>query len=166
MNALQSVGLTICYTCAAISILSVLIPQKRTRRIMNFVIGIFFIGTLITAVSSGFESFDFDTSSVQSIEIPDYTEEDYTAAVAQMTADNATAAIRDLLYNEGIEADDIQLTLKISDEGRISVVRAVIYISEAYRDREADVESIIYRNLSKEPEIYVTGEEARRVAER
>lgn len=160
MSELQSVSLTICYTCIAVSILSVLIPQKRTRRVMGFVIGVFFIGTLVSAFISQIEDTKWNLPDIQEIEVPTYTEEDYTNAVAQLTADNVRDTLNELLTNEGINAQDIRLTMKISDEGRISVVRAVIYISESDRDRIADVESIVYRNLSKEPEIYVTGEEA------
>ena len=160
MSGLQSVSLTICYTCIAISIISVLIPQKRTRRVMGFVIGVFFIGTLVSAFTAEIESAEWSLPDTEQIDIPTYTEEDYTNAVAQLTADNVTDTLDELLMNEGIKAEDIRLTMKISDEGRISVVRAVIYISESDRDRAADVESIVYRNLSKEPEIYVTGEEA------
>ncbi|MBQ9679899.1 MAG: hypothetical protein IJV48_04345 [Ruminococcus sp.] len=160
MKGLQSIGITICFTCAAVSILSVLIPQKRTGKIMTFVIGVFFLGTVVSAVITQIGEIDLSIPDTQNIQIPTYSEDDYNNTIAQMTADNVTASLNDLLMNEGIQADDIKLTLKISDEGRISVVRAVIYINEVYRSREADIESIIYRNVSKEPEIYVTGEEA------
>ena len=159
MSALQSVCLTLCYTCVAVSIISVLIPQKRTRRVMGFVIGLFFISTVVTAVSARTENIVFPEKDLTEITIPEYDEADYDHAAAQLTADNLTQALDELLQNEGIRADDIHLTLKISDEGRISVARAVIYISEEYRSRTSDIESIIYRNLAKEPEIYVNGEE-------
>ena len=73
--------------------------------------------------------------------------------------------MNELLKNEGIFAEDIQLTLKISDEGRISVKRAVIYINEADRDRTEKIESVVYRNIAKEPEVYVAGETSQQMAE-
>lgn len=160
MRGIQSIGITICFTCAAISILSVLIPQKRTGKILNFVIGVFFIGTVVSAVFAQIGEIYLTVPNTQNVQIPTYSEDDYNNTVAQMTADNVTSSLNELLINEGIHADDIKLTLKISDEGRISVVRAVIYINEVYRSRVTDIESIVYRNVSKEPEIYVTGEEA------
>ena len=160
MRGIQSIGITICFTCAAVSILSVLIPQKRTSKILSFVIGVFFIGTVVSAVITQIGEIDLTVPDMQDIQIPTYSEDDFNNTVAQMTADNVTASLNELLVNEGIQADDIKLTLKISDEGRISVVRAVIYINEVYRSRVTDIESIVYRNVSKEPEIYVTGEEA------
>lgn len=165
MSALQSVSLTLCYTCVAVSIITVLIPQKRTRRIMGFVVGLFFISTFITAAAAQLDDIDLDIPTSDEVSVPTYSEDDYQQTVAQMTADNLTKALDELLRNEGITPDDIRLTLKISDEGRISVVRAVIYISETNRAKTSRIESIVYRNIAKEPEIYVTGQETQPVAE-
>ena len=158
MEGLQNIGVSLCVACVAISMLSVLIPQKRTRQIMSFVIGLFFISTIITAFSS--QAWEFNGVAPEEIQSPkEYNEADFQNAVAQQSADNVTEAVKTLLENEGIFAEDIQITLKISDEGRISVVRAVIYISETDLNRKEEVKSIVYRNISKEPEIYVTGQE-------
>ena len=159
MSGLQTVCVTLCYTCIAVSIISLLVPQKRTRRVMGFVIGLFFISTMTSAVAEQVDQIQLSDIEQEEITIPEYSEEDFDNEIAQMTADNLTSALNELLLNEGIQASDIQLTLKISDKGRISVVRAVIYINEADRSRTSDIRSIIYRNIAKEPEIYVDGEE-------
>ena len=159
MSGLQTVCVTLCYTCIAVSIISLLVPQKRTRRVMGFVIGLFFISTMTSAVAEQVGQIQLSEIEQEEITIPEYSEEDFDNEIAQMTADNLTSALNELLLNEGIQAQDIQLTLKISDKGRISVVRAVIYINEADRSRTSDIRSIIYRNIAKEPEIYVGGEE-------
>ncbi len=159
MSGLQTVCVTLCYTCIAVSIISLLVPQKRTRRVMGFVIGLFFISTMTSAVAEQVGQIQLSEIEQEEITIPEYSEEDFDNEIAQMTADNLTSALNELLLNEGIQAQDIQLTLKISDKGRISVVRAVIYINEADRSRTSDIRSIIYRNIAKEPEIYVDGQE-------
>ncbi len=160
MSGIQAICMTQCYTCVVISMITVLIPQKRTRRVMSFVVGLFFISTFITAASAQLSAIDLMTPDINEIPIPTYEETDPQDAVAQMTADHLTQALNELLNNEGIFPRDIRLTLKISDEGRISVVRADIYISEKDKDKTPEIKSIIYRNISKEPEIHVTGEEA------
>ena len=159
MSGLQTVCVTLCYTCIAVSIISLLVPQKRTRRVMGFVIGLFFISTMTSAVAEQVGQIQLSEIEQEEITIPEYSEEDFDNEIAQMTADNLTSALNELLLNEGIQAQDVQLTLKISDKGRISVVRAVIYINEADRSKTSDIRSIIYRNIAKEPEIYVDGEE-------
>ncbi len=166
MSGIQTICMTLCYTCVAVSMITVLIPQKRTRRVMSFVVGLFFISTFITAMSAQINAIDMRTPDINEIPIPTYEETDPQDAVAQMTADHLTQALNELLNNEGIFPRDIRLTLKISDEGRISVVRADIYISEKDRGKTPEIKSIVYRNISKEPEIHVTGEEAQQMAER
>lgn len=164
MNGINGIGLSVCCVCVAVGILSVLVPQKRTRRIMSFVIGVFFICAVVTAFSVQVKEIELPALT-EHVELPTYSEKDYNDAVAQMTADNLRDALNDLLMNEGIAVNDLQLTLKISDKGRISVERAVIYISETDQARKQDIENIIYRNISKEPEIYVTGQKVQRMAE-
>lgn len=165
MNGLKTVSITLCFTCVAVSMITVLIPQKRTRRVMNFVVGLFFISTFITAVSAQVSDIDLRTPDVNEIPIPTYSEKDSQDTVAQMTADNLTQALKELLNNEGIYPENIRLTLKTSDEGRISVERAVIYISKTDMGQSVKIKSIVYRNISKEPEVYVTGDEARQMVE-
>ena len=158
MSELQQISVTLCVTCVAVSMLSFLAPQKRTRRVMGFVIGLFFISTMASAVAAKIDDLNLSDPVTSEISVPTYSEADYNREIAQMTADNVTDALNELLLNEGIAADDIQLTLKISDKGRISVSRAVIYISEDYQNRIAEIESIVYRNIAKEPEVYVNGQ--------
>lgn len=165
MSVVKSVSMTLCCTCVAVSMITVLIPQKRTRRVMSFVVGLFFISTFITAVSAQVSEFDDNLFAFGEIPVPTYHEQDPQGTLAQMTADELTSALNELLNNEGVYPNDIQLALKISDEGRISVVRAVIYISEKDTDKKTAIKSIVYRNISKEPEIHVTEEETRQVVE-
>ena len=166
MSTLSGIGVTICYICVAVSIISVMIPQKRTRKIMSFVIGLFLIASILTAVTQASKEFKVELPHItEDADAPVHSEDEYTDTVAQMTADNLTRSMKELLQNEGIAVNDIRLTLKISEEGRISVVRAVIYIDEAFENRKGDIESIIYRNLSKEPEIYVQGQETHTAVE-
>ena len=158
MSGIQAICMTLCYTCVAVSMITVLIPQKRTRRVMSFVVGLFFISTFITAASAQLSAIDLMTPDINEIPIPTYEETDPQDAVAQMTADHLTQALNELLNNEGIFPRDIRLTLKISDEGRIYASRAVIYISREYEHRVNDIKSIIYGNISKEPEVYIDGQ--------
>ena len=158
MSAISGLGVTVGCVCAAVGILSVLIPQKRTGRLMSFVIGVFFIGSLLSAVITGIQDIgDIDTGGYE-LNIPDHSEEEYRDTVAQAAADRLIQVLNELLKNEGIQAQDIRLTLKISDEGRIYASRAVIYISREYEHRVNDIKSIVYRNISKEPEVYIDGQ--------
>ena len=159
MSALSSIGYLMCAVSIAAAVLSSLVPQKRTRKLLSFVLGLFMLSAAAGAVISGTESGDLKLPEFSAEDIPAYSEDDMNDAVAQKTADNLVSALNELLLNEGIQADDIKLDLKITDEGRIYVSRVIIYINEAGAGSAAKIRSIVYGNLSKEPEIYVSGEE-------
>ena len=160
MSGMMRIGITAAYISISVTILSTLIPQKRTRRVMSFVIALFFIAGLLHGIASALPELRLQADETRELTIPRFSDKDYNDAVGRQTADMIVASLDELLQNEGIAADDINLTLKISDEGRISVSRVVIYINEKLAGRVADVESIIYRNVSKEPDIYVAGKKA------
>ena len=162
MNALASFTLLLCGVGVGVSMLSVLVPQKRTRRILGFVMGLFLLVSVIRAVRIGLSEIHFDALFDDAQTLPAWNEADYNSEVAQYTADALVEVTDELLREEGIIADDIRLSVKISSGGRIYADRIVIYMNEAYRSRKGDIEAVIYRNLSKEPIIYVNGQEAQR----
>lgn len=165
MSGLSSLGTVICVICVAAAILSSLIPQKRTRRVLTFVIGLFLLSSLFGCIMTSVKDAQQLKPALHAGEIPSYSEKDMERAVIQRTADNLTHTLDELLRNEGIEARNIELTLKISDDGGIYASRVVIYIDEKNADRETQIERIVYGNLSKEPEIYVAGEELQGLAQ-
>ena len=158
MNVLSQLALTLCYLSVAVTVMSLFVPQKRTRKIFCFVIGLFVIASIVLGVRNLTISEDIDLSDLNTAQMPEYSESDYNDMILRRTADNLVKATDEILRSEGIEAEDIRLSLKISDEGRIYVDRAVIYISEDDLLRRQEIKSIISRNLSKEPLVYVQKE--------
>ena len=157
MTALSDLALTFCYLSVAVTVLSLFLPQKRTRKIFGFVIGLFVICSLISSVIHS--PFDFEKLEIEDVTLKQTDNEAYNNAVKQAAADNLVASLDELLRSEGIEARDICLSLKISDKGRIYIEDVVIYISEEDLARKNDVTRIIQANLSKEPQVYVEKEE-------
>lgn len=158
MSMIAGLSLTLCYVSVAVTIISLFLPQKRTRKIFSFVIGIFMVCSLIYCVSNTSIQLSNNADNIDDYPVPEYSEEAYNAQIMQATVENLVEATDEILRAEGIEARDIQISLKISEAGRIYIEDAVIYISEADFPRIRDVESIVYRNLSKEPRVYVEKE--------
>ena len=158
MNGLTSLAVGLCYLFAGVAVFTALAPQKRTGRIFSFVIGLFIIVSLISAVGKFLEETDLSFDTISDIDIEaDFSERDYIDAVAEKTVDDLVEVTNELLIDEGIFADDIRINIKISDNGRIYIDRVDIYINEDNIVRKEDIKSIVYRNLSKEPYIYVKG---------
>lgn len=161
MSGLYLLSTAVCCICVGVATLQTLIPQKRTRRVMSLAIGLFFLSSLLTCIATQSETLRLSFPQEAMQELPAVQAYDFTEQVAQQTADQLTQTVGELLQNERISVQDVRLALKISDQGSITVARVVIYINESYADRTDDIERIIYRNLSKEPEIYVEGKKLR-----
>lgn len=158
MSTIATLSLTLCYISVAVTIITLFLPQKRTRKLFGFVIGVFVVCSLFYCVRNITVSLEENAESVKEYTVPQYSEDEYNAQIMQATVENLVEATDEILRAEGIEARDIQISLKISDAGRIYIEDAVIYISEADFPRMREVESIVYRNLSKEPRVYVEKE--------
>lgn len=157
MKTLSHLALTFCYVSVAVTVISLFLPQKRTRKIFGFVMGLFVICSLISCVMN--TTLDFENLRLDDNTLPTTDSDAYNDAVKQATADDLVASLDELLRSEGIEARDIRISLKISDKGRIYVEDVVIYISEEDLSRKNDIIRIINANLSKEPQVYVEKEE-------
>lgn len=160
MSALSSLSVLICCAGVGAGMLSVLIPQRRTKRILAFVLGLFMLVLLINGVKAALGELDFGSLGSFEEVLPTYSDSDYLDAVVQQTTETLVKAVDELLRDQQIIAEDIRLKVNISTDGRITVDRIDIYISEKDRSRKSDVRSIIYTHLAKEPNIYVQGQEA------
>lgn len=158
MSSVSSLASALCYLCVAVTVISLFLPQKRTRKIFGFVIGLFVICSLIACFKNVTINEKDSLLSADNITLPKASDSDYTEMVKQQTAENLVAAADELLRSEGFEAKDIRISLKISDEGRIYVNDVVIYISKEDVPRTGAIRDLIYRNLSKEPRVYVEKE--------
>ncbi len=151
---MTAAAVTLCVVSMVCSLLFSVIPGTRMKKTANFVLGIFIISALALPLTDALSTLRGSDDTTLSDE-PTYNEDEYIDAVAQETSDNLVRALDNLLLNEGIEVNNIRLSLRVDEDFRIYVRRVVIYISEDMTDRQDKIESIIYRNLSKEAEIVV-----------
>jgi hypothetical protein len=160
MNAFNSVVMLLCSVGAGATMLSLFIPQKRTRKMLSFVLGLF----LFVSLGNGIKDLSVDlpvfTEWNPDIQVSEY-DEAYEREMIRSAADRLVLSLDAILRESGIAAEDIRLSLKKSADNSISADRIVIYISDAYADRVQEIGRIVYGNLSKEPEVYVTAQEAR-----
>lgn len=155
MTGLSTLPVVLCVLCACSGMFSLLIPQKRTKRILRFILGLFLLSTILSAFLNAANSIDLSLNINEEQYSENRYDEEYISAIARQTAENLISLSDELLKAEGIEAEDIRLSVKISDDNRIYIDRVDIYINESIEDRTEDIESIIYRNLTKEPDVYV-----------
>ena len=160
MSEISSLCLCIAYLIVGVNLLSVFVPQKRTKKVLSLVLGTVILLTLISAVKDMVTELDHYDISYREYDAPQVDQNAYEALVAQKTTDHLIDSLNELLQLEGICADNISLALKITEEGRIYVSDVNIYISKEYEPKIAQIKNIVYRNASKEPDVYVDGKKA------
>lgn len=156
MTAFKNSAVIVCVCCIVCSIISLVAPLGKMKKIMNLILGMFLLCSMVIPVVGLFDSlpsgFEFDGT------ITEYDGEntpDYDKMVLNQTADNLVLAADNLLKNEGIEASNIELALKKTDNNSIYISSVVIYITKQYENRAQDISKIIGSNMSKEPVIIV-----------
>lgn len=159
MTALFNTSVIVCVCCVVCSMLSMIAPFGRTKKIINLILGFFLISSMIVPLVSLFTenkiSLSLHSSSPDSYYVD---EKEYENIVLKKTADNLVNATNDLLLAENIVADNIMITLKKSDNNSIYISKINIYISKAYKNRAEDILKIITANMCKEPEIILNEE--------
>lgn len=155
MSTLNTAATTLCVCCIVCSLLSMLIPQERTKKTLNLVLSLFLICSLILPVRALLSDITMDFDTEDTVGNYSFSQKDYDRSILKQTADNLVLCADELLKNEGIAAENIRLSLKISEQKSIYVSNIIIYIDKETADRKQDIETIIYRNFSKEPKIII-----------
>lgn len=157
MSALRSSAVVVCVCCIACSVVGVVVPDGRMKKIVNLIFGAFLVLSLfipLIGLSHTIVAKDYSLE-LQEIEkvVPD--DKAYEQMVLNNTADNLVKAADDLLKAEGIYAENIELGIKKSDNNSIYISKINIYINENDAVRIQNIKSIIERNMSKEPVVIV-----------
>lgn len=157
MSSLKAVAVTVCVCCIACSIIGIIAPNGRMKKILNLVLGAFLTVSMIIpliGLSSSFSKDMYvDTSEFVS---PDIDEKEYEKMILNKTADNLVLAANYLLLSEDVTVDNIEIGIKKSDTNSIYISKINIYINDVDKDKAEQIKSIITRNMSKEPVIIIS----------
>lgn len=131
MSFFRETGAMICVCCVICGALGILAPLGNTRKLMNVVMGIFFLAAAVSSFSEAevnFQggSFDIPESEELTLEYEGYGTKE-VLRVAQEKLEEYAAYI---LEQEGIEPEDISVILEMDQSGGIYVESINIYINQ------------------------------------
>ena len=126
------------------------------KKTLNLILGMFLLCSMVVPLIGLFSTtsyeFDFDEYSM---DVKQDSNSDYESLVLTQTADNLVIAANDLLLSRDIEADNIRVGLKKTDDNSIYISSIYIYINKDYEDKAEEIKRIIGSNMSKEPVVIV-----------
>ena len=127
------------------------------KKTLNLILGMFLLCSMVVPLIGLFSTtsyeFDFDEYSM---DVKQDSNSDYESLVLTQTADNLVIAANDLLLSRDIEADNIRVCLKKTDDNSIYISSIYIYINKDYEDKAEEIKRIIGSNMSKEPVIIIS----------
>lgn len=127
------------------------------KKTLNLILGMFLLCSMVVPLIGLFSTtsyqLDFDEYSM---DVKQDSNSDYESLVLTQTADNLVIAANDLLLSRDIEADNIRVGLKKTDDNSIYISSIYIYINKDYEDEAEEIKRIIGSNMSKEPVIIIS----------
>lgn len=162
MSFISDMGGMICVCCVISAAAGIIAPLGNTKKIMNAVMGIFFLAAVISSFTK--ISFDFSDEFYTmpdgeelSAEYEDYFEKQVISAAEEKLCEYADYILR----QEGIEASDIAIILETDDSGGIYAGEIDIYINqEQNRLFRTKINSLIKNEFKIFPNI-VTADEGK-----
>lgn len=157
MKEIASTAGVICAVVIAVSLVSLIVPQGSTRRVMNTVIGVFVLCCMIVPVSRAVSGFkiDFDVPKLEK-SFTASADEAYQNALLRETRISLENSAKTYLLSKGCRIRKIKIILNSDDKKGIYITRFRIYINKNEVGKYSDIISLIENKFEKTPEITVT----------
>lgn len=160
MSFISEVGGIICLCCVISAAVGIIAPLGNTKKIMNVVMGIFFLAVVIasftkTSVDFSGELYEMPESEKLSGEYEEYFQNEVIAAAEKKLCEYTDYALK----QEGIEASDIRIILETDSDRGIYVEEINIYINqEQNRLFRTKINSLIKNDFKVFPNIVIADE--------
>ncbi|MDD5795662.1 MAG: stage III sporulation protein AF [Oscillospiraceae bacterium] len=152
MSAVLSVCCAVCVVAIAGSVLSVLMPDGNTKKIITLVLGAFMLCSVILPIKSAVTGF-----TAESCEIPDEqkitasADEIYTNRILSQTEENLSNTLISLLKSEGINVKRVRFYLKQDENLGIIISKICIYIDKKDNTYVFRINEITEENFGQTP---------------
>lgn len=152
----ESIKVCACSLCASVIvclIIRLLIPQGSTKRIMTVIIGIFILCILLMPITEFIKEFD-STDIENEFKLGESkANKIYDDQVLKGAGEYISAYCYSLLSNAGVEADNIETTVGVSDDRGIYIIGIDIYISDGIVLSDNEIRELIHDSVGVEPGI-------------
>ncbi len=131
MNTIWAVCSAVCVVAIAGSIISTLMPDGNTKKIMTLVIGAFMVCSMIVPVKSAITGFNANSSVIPNeTQVTASADEIYTETLISQTEKSLEQTLSGLLKSENIKFNRIRFYLKQDSNLGIIIDRVCIYIDK------------------------------------
>lgn len=156
MNIIYDIGKTVCTGGLVVGVLSVFTSSKGVGRTVRIVIGLYFVISVLVAVSNldlSLDHYHFAETMNTSVNIDLPNTESILLAETKETLEKIVS--EQIIEKFGFQAEEIDLEIDIDDASCIYCTKAIVYIDEQYKQRSEEVKRSIQELVGTETEIRV-----------
>ncbi len=155
MDAIKTIGMSICITIIVTSIFSMLLPHTKLDKVIKFSISLFFLTGIISPFFTTELKFNLDIDDIvpeQSAVQLDQTMQNQFISVAQTNLENA---VKRMLKNDGINAIKVEVYINKLDKDNISISKLMVYIENDTKASSKKIEDLVKKEVGLVPTIII-----------
>ncbi|MGN0558968.1 MAG: stage III sporulation protein AF [Acutalibacteraceae bacterium] len=154
MNGITGSALSLCAGCILCSVIGMLTPDGKGKKVFNLVLGLFLICSVILPIKNAVRDFNnLLQSSSKNSALMQSADEKLKDSIIKQTADNLVLALNELYKGEGLTPKNITVAVtKESDDG-IKADEICIYIKKEDEVNKNKYIKLTYDNTKIKPKI-------------
>lgn len=154
MNGITGSALALCAGCILCSVIGMLTPNGKSKKVFSLVLGLFLICSVILPIKNGVRDFNnLLQSSTENSALMESADEKLKDSIIRQTADYLVLALNELYNSEGLTPENITVAVtKESDDG-IKVDEICIYITKEDEVNKNKYIKLTYDNTKIKPKI-------------
>ena len=154
MSGLAPLAATVCAASLVCALLSHLVTDGGAKKIVNLVMGAFVVCSLLVPVKNAVEGFTLAVGEYPSAQsLAASADEACDLQVIFQTEENLGSAARDIMLQNGIEITRAEFILALTDENRIIISSACIYIGQENACREDEITRLTQEHFGITPSV-------------
>lgn len=157
MEAIKTIGASICLTIVATSIFSMLMPNTKLDKILKFAISLFFLASLVSPFANASFDFHIDLDAIAPQQTTNQVKTAMDNSFSELAAMNLEAGISRMLKQNGIAVKKTQVIINKSELDNITISKLIVHVDEnATADSMTPkIQELIKREVGKTVPLYI-----------
>ncbi|MEG0571352.1 MAG: stage III sporulation protein AF [Oscillospiraceae bacterium] len=151
MEALKSIGMSLCITAVATSIFSMLIPNSNLEKVIKFAVSLFFITGIVSPFINGNLKVDFNFDDITPPSSQTQFSQGVNTQFLTIAQNNLQISITKILEKESIKTKKITVKINISEQKSISINKITVFVDEKYKNEAYRIENIVKKEVGVTP---------------
>ncbi len=153
MEAIKTIGMSICITLVVTSIFSMLVPDTKLDKVLKFSISLFFLTSLISPFFSSNINFKIDVDDL----IPEQTQTRLEEATQNqfltLAKKNIENSLVRILKNDNIKVEKVEVLVNKTKDSNISITKLMVYIDNETLNSTRMIENIVKKEVGITPSV-------------